>query len=116
MARSRVLTLTAVGVALTIATGELTAGVAGAASGFLTACCSQTSTLSLEYGVGSFSWTTQGTPNLHYHRVWNGSGTLIFNSYTSASEGWVPGGCACYRESGIKRDGAASVTDLVQQS
>jgi hypothetical protein len=115
MIRSRVLTWTAVGVAMTIGAGELATGLAQAASGYLTACCSQTATLSLDYGVGSFSWSTQGTPNLHYHRVWNGSGVLIFNSYTSVSAGWAAGGCACYREAGIKRDGAASVTDLVYQ-
>jgi hypothetical protein len=92
------------------------AGLARAASGYLMACCSNTATLSLEYGVGSFSWQTTGARSLHYHRVWNGAGTMIFSSYTSADEAWGPGGCACYREAGITRDGATSVTDLVSQS
>jgi hypothetical protein len=41
---------------------------------------------------------------------------MIFSSYTSADEAWGPGGCACYREAGITRDGATSVTDLVTQT
>jgi hypothetical protein len=116
MTASRVLACAAVGVAIAAGAGELATRDANAASGYLTACCSSTVTLSLEYNLGSFSWTVQGTPALHYHRVWNATGTMILNSYTSGSEGWVPGGCACYRQAGIKRDGAASVTDLVVQS
>ena len=115
MTRSRVLACAAVGVAIAAGVGDRTTGDADAASGYLTACCSNTVTLSLEYGVGSFSWTAQDTPALHYHRVWNATGTMIFTSYTSGDEGWVPGGCACYRQSGIRRDGAASVRDLVIQ-
>lgn len=95
MAGSRALTCVVLGIAVTLGIGELATGRAHAASGYLTACCSQTSALSLEYGVGWFSWTAQGTPNVQYHRVWNGSGALIFNSYTSVNEGWSAGGCAC---------------------
>jgi hypothetical protein len=113
--RARALAWAAVGAALVLTAGNLPGDDADAASGYMTACCSQTVTLSLEYNVGAFSWTTQNTPALHYHRVWNASGVLLFNSYTSLSEGWSPGGCACYRQAGIKRDGAAPVTDLIWQ-
>ena len=115
MIRPRALAWAVVGAALALTAGNLPEDDATAASGYLTACCSQTVTLSLEYNVGAFSWTTQNTPALHYHRVWNASGVLLFNSYTSVSEGWSPGGCACYRQAGIRRDGAASVTDFVWQ-
>jgi hypothetical protein len=113
--RPRVLACVAAAAAIAVGAGHLTSRDADAASGYLTACCSQTVTLSLEWGVGNFTWNVQGTPALHYHRVWNGAGVMIFNSYTASSEGWSAGGCACYRQAGIKRDGAASVTDLVYQ-
>lgn len=116
MTHTRMLACAAVGVAIATGIGDRTSGDAEAASGYLTACCSNTVTLSLEWGVGTFSWTVSGTPALHYHRVWNSGGTMIFNVYSSADEAWSPGGCACYRHSGIRRDGAASVTDLVVQS
>ena len=116
MNRPRFLACAAVGAAIAAGAGNLATGHADAASGYLTACCSQTVTLSLEDGVGNFTWSVQGTPALHYHRVWNGAGVMIFNSYTASTEEWYAGGCACYRQAGIRRDGAASVTDLVFRS